>query len=95
MEKVKAICTYKDNRILSLTIIKKDGYVKLMRFEGFTFYQAKQYPSFNALYQAVLNIIKANNFYVDYHVNYNRRFYDIFFIEHDEPYDHNIYGYRE
>ena len=86
MRKVKAICVYKDNKIYNLTALGKHYFVTLVRYD---LDDTKETPcsheSFEEMYLDVLRVLKANNLTLDHYTEFEREWYDISFINLDDP----------
>lgn len=83
MRKVKAICIYRDNEVYNFTALTKDSEVTLIRYSlGDRPYH---YPTFNDLYEDMLKVLKSNNMYCGYTVAFERKWYDISFIDLNNP----------
>lgn len=84
MRKVKAICVYKDNKVYNLTAQLKDTNVTLIHYDlEDTKITPYHHKSFEDLYVDVLQVLKNNNMYCGHHTEFNRKWYDISFIDLD------------
>ena len=84
MRKVKAICIYKDNKVYNLTALLKDTEVTLIHYDQED-ERPYQYSTFRDLYMGVLSVLKSNNMYCGHYTEFNREWYDISFIDLDNP----------
>lgn len=85
MQKVTATVIYKDNMLYNLTVIHKNAIIPLVRYSLENDTKPYKYTCFNDLYKSVLNILKNNNFYCGYYEQFGRRWYDIQFINLENP----------
>lgn len=84
MRKVKAICIYRDNKVYNLTALLKDTEVTLIHYDQEDEIPY-QYDTFRDLYMSVLGVLKGNNMYCGHYTEFNREWYDISFIDLDNP----------
>lgn len=85
MKKVTATVIYKDNSLYNLTVIHKNAIIPLVRYSLENDTKPYKYTCFNDLYKSVLNILKNNNFYCGFYNQFGRRWYDIQFINLENP----------
>lgn len=83
MRKVSATVIYKDNTLYNLTVNHKGVLIPLVAYEKRTF---------QTMYKSVLNILKNNNFYCGYYEQFGRRWYDIQFINLENPVNIEKFG---
>lgn len=83
MRKVSATVIYKDNTLYNLTVNHKGVLIPLVAYEKRTF---------QTMYESVLNILKNNNFYCGYYEQFRRRWYDIQFINLENPVNIEKFG---
>lgn len=55
----------------------------------------EDFGTFNELYSRLLKLLKSNNFYAKSFSAFNRVFYDIYFIDYENPTLVDKYGYNE
>ena len=81
MRKVVPICIIKDNKILNLTVITTKG--NTITLIDYSYEKAKPfcYNNFQSLYKDVLNILKSNDFYCSYHIEFEAKWYEINWID--------------
>lgn len=92
MRKVRAICVYKDNRIYNLTALHKDTDVALIHYDlEDTKITPCPHDSFEEMYKDVLEVLKSNNMYCGYYTDFNKRCYNISFIDLNNPTEVNRY----
>jgi hypothetical protein len=92
-KKVTATVIYKGHRCYNLTVNHKGNLIPLIRYDmdsNLPF----DYPSFQDMYAAVLNTIKFNRFTVFHHHEFNSDWYDIQFIDINNPVKINKYGFN-
>lgn len=94
MRKVTATAIYKENRLYNLSVLHSNNLIPLVRYE-LTGVQPYKYPDFQALYTAVLNLLKNNGFYVDSYTEFGCRWYNIQFLNLENPVKLEKYGYKE
>lgn len=85
MKKVTATVIYKDNMLYNLTVVRKNAIIPLVRYSLEKDAKPYKYTCFNDLYKSVLNILKNNNFYCGFYNQFGRRWYDIQFINLENP----------
>lgn len=85
MKKVTATVIYKDNMLYNLTVVHKNAIIPLVRYSLEKDTKPYKYTCFNDLYKSVLNILKNNNFYCGFYNQFGRRWYDIQFINLENP----------
>ena len=88
MKKVSATVIYRDNTIYNLTVNHKGNLTQLVTNDS-----ANSNGSFQDMYKRVLNTLKNNNLYCGYYDVFNRRWYDIQFINLDSPFTIDKIGY--
>lgn len=88
MKKCIATVIYKDNTLKNITVNYKGNLISLPVTDV-------QYPTFNTMCKAILLILKSNNYYTGYYEAFNVKFYDIQFIDLNNPVEINKYGYYE
>ena len=84
MKKVKAICIYKDNKVYNFTALYKDAEIPLIRYE-LTGVSPYEYNTFEDLYKDMLSVLKSNDMYCGYSVAFERKWYNISFIDLNNP----------
>lgn len=85
MKKAIATVIYKNNMIYNLTVNHKNAIIPLVRYDFNDSAKPYKYICFNDLYKSVLNILKNNNFYCGYYDQFGRRWYNILFINLENP----------
>lgn len=86
MRKVKAICVYKDNKVYNLTAQLKDTNITLIHYDlEDTKITPFHHTTFEDLYRSVLGVLKNNDMYVGHYEEFNRKWYDISFIDLNNP----------
>lgn len=80
MKKCKAICIYHENTIDNLSIQTKNSIINLTPAVN-----ARKFDTFTRLYQCILKTLKANNYYCDSCDAAGQKWYDIAFIEYNDP----------
>lgn len=95
MKKASATVIYngKSNQLYNLTINHAGNMITLVTYEN---EKAKPYvySSFQDLYKSVLQIAKNNGFYFGKYNQFNADFYDVAWIDCNNPYAVNKYGYK-
>lgn len=93
MKKVKAICIYKDNKVYNLTALLKDTSVPLIIYDlEDTRITPCPHDTFEDMYRDVLGVLKCNDMYCGHYTEFNRKWYDIVFINLDDPTKVNRYS---
>lgn len=93
MRKVKCICIYKDNKIYNLTAQLKDTNVTLLHYVlGDERIIPIPHETFWDMYRSVLKVLKHNDLYCGYYEEFNKKWYDISFIDLDSPTDIRKFG---
>lgn len=86
MRKVKAICIYKDNRIYNLTALLGHSSVTLLQYDlEDTKTTPCSHDNFEDLYRDVLLLLRYNDMYCSHYREFNRDWYDIAFININNP----------
>lgn len=85
MRKATAKVIYKDNMLYNLTVNHKSIITPLVRYDLNDSPKPYKYTCFNDLYKAVLNILKNNGFYTGFYTQFGRKWYDIQFINLNNP----------
>ena len=88
MKKVSATVIYRDNTIYNLTVNHKGNLTQLVTNDS-----ANSNGSFHDMYTRVLKILKNNSLYCSYYDMFNKRWYDIQFINLDRPFTIEKIGY--
>ena len=93
MRKVTAICIYRDNRVYNLTVHSKYSITTLIQHHPEdTTLTPRHHDTFEEMYTYVLEVLKSNNMYCGKHTDFERDFYDIAFINLDNPTEVNSYS---
>ena len=92
MIKVSVTVIYKDNWIYNLTVNHKGRLVTLIAYDETDVNHPYVNRNFQTMYKSVLNILKNNNFYCDYYEEFGKRWYDIQFINLENPVEVNKFG---
>ena len=79
MKKCTATVIYKGNKLYSVYVNRKGLVIPLLTNA------MKEYENFQALYKSILLMLKANNLYCSYNVAFNAKWYDIQFIDLENP----------
>lgn len=87
MKKCKVICIYHDNTIDNLSIQTKNSIINLTPAIA-----ARKFDTFTRLYQCILKTLKANEYYCDVYEQFNQKWYDIAFINYNNPSAINRHG---
>ena len=85
MKKATATVIYKNNMIYNLTVNHKNAIIPLVRYDLNDNPKPYKYACFNDLYKAVLNLLKNNGFYTGFYTQFGRQWYDIQFINLENP----------
>lgn len=94
MRKVTATAIYKGNKLYSLSVLCRNSLIPIVRYD-LTGVQPCEYNNFQALYTAVLNLLKSNGFYVDSYKEFGCRWYNIQFLNLENPVKLEKHGYKE
>ena len=80
MKKVSVVVVYDRNKytVKAITAIHKGNYIPLIWADSKI--QLEQGTSFNDMYSKVLSLLKANNMYCGYMEAFDRRFYNIAWV---------------
>ena len=92
MKKVTATVIYKDNCIYNLTVNNKGRLTTLIAYDETDVKHPYANRTFQTMYKSVLNILKNNNFYCGYYEEFGKRWYDIQFINLENPVEVNKFG---
>ena len=92
MIKVSVTVIYKDNWIYNLTVNHKGKLITLVAYDETDVKHPYANRTFQTMYKSVLNILKNNNFYCDYYEEFGKRWYDIQFINLENPVEINKFG---
>ena len=84
MRKVTATVIYKDNQIYNLTV-NYCGVLVCLALHETVKKGSNEKRTFNSLYKTVLKILKNNNYYCNYQEEFGVRWYDIQFINLENP----------
>jgi len=97
MKKASATVIFdsKTNQIYNLTIKHKLAYINFIHYDMQAQPKPYKYPSFHELYQTVLNQAKVNGFYYDSYTAFNAIWYDIAWIDINNPTLINKYGFKK
>jgi hypothetical protein len=90
MKKVTATIIYRNNTIYNLTVNHRGVITPLVTSQN-----PVAATSFADMYERALRTIKNNNFYCGYFEAFGGRWYDIQFINLDEPYIVDTHGIKE
>ena len=95
----KVVCTViyrkSTNQIYNLTVNYKGSLTPLVRYYDGENPPPYKYQYFNDMYKSVLNILKNNNMYVGKYNEFNTIWYDIQWIDIDNPCTIHKYAYTE
>ena len=94
MRKVTATAIYKGNKLYGLSVLHRNSLIPIVRYD-LTGAQPFEYNNFQALYTAVLNLLKSNGFYVDSYKEFGCRWYNIQFLNLENPVKLEKHGYKE
>lgn len=94
MKKVSVTCVYKNNTIYNLTVNHKGDLTSLLIHKHLGPEQSP-HPTFRDMYKYILAFLKANNMYCGYQEAFGSRWYDIQFINVDDPCIIDKYGLVE
>lgn len=93
MKKVKAICIYRDNKVYNFTALYKDTEIPLIRYSlGDSPYE---YNTFDDLYKDMLSVLKSNDMYCGHIVAFERKWYNISFIDLNNPVEIERFSLKE
>ena len=92
MRKVSATVIYKDNTLYNLTVNHKGVLIPLVAYDEISVKHPYEKRTFQTMYKSVLNILKNNNFYCGYYEQFGRRWYDIQFINLENPVNIEKFG---
>ena len=92
MRKVSATVIYKDNTLYNLTVNRKGVLIPLIAYDETSVKHPYEKRTFQTMYKSVLNILKNNNFYCGYYEQFGRRWYDIQFINLENPVNIEKFG---
>lgn len=80
MKRVSAICVYRGHTIYNLTFIHKGNLIPFL-WDGDT----RTFETFWRLHEYILNVAKANGFSIVHYTDFGTHFYDIQFLDLDNP----------
>lgn len=92
MKKVSATVIYKDNLIYNLTVNHKGNLITLVAYDETSVKHPYEKRTFKTMYKSILNILKNNNFYCGYYEEFGKWWYDIQFINLENPVEVNKFG---
>lgn len=92
MRKVSATVIYKNNTLYNLTVNCKGVLIPLVACDETSVKNLYEKSTFQTMYKSILNILKNNNFYCGYYEQFGRRWYDIQFINLDNPVNIEKFG---
>ncbi|HPJ12940.1 MAG TPA: hypothetical protein PLV00_06105 [Caldisericia bacterium] len=92
MRKVSVTVIYKDNTLYNLTVNHKGSLINLVSYDGTNEKQPYGKCTFQTMYKSILNILKNNNFYCSYYEQFGQRWYDIQFINLENPVNIEKFG---
>lgn len=96
MRKVTAICVH-DNmkQIYNLSVVTSQGItIELVRYKKGDKIKPYCYFDFQDLYKSVLNLLKQNDFYVSKYTAFESDFYNVNFIDMNNPCKIEKYGFK-
>ena len=85
MRKASATVICKENRIYNLSINYKGSHTRLVQYMLNDKVRPYKHNNFIDMYYSVLSILKSNGYYVDRYIEFNRVFFDIMWIDLDNP----------
>lgn len=86
MKRVKAICVYKDNKVYNFTALSKDTNITLIHYDlENTKITPCHHDTFEDLYKDLLGVLKSNDMRCGYYEEFNKKWYDISFIDLNNP----------
>ena len=94
MKKVSATVVYKDNQIYNLTVNHCGVLVCLALHDKTSVKGSNEKTTFQSLYKTVLKILKNNNYYCSYYEEFGVRWYDIQFINLENPVEIEKFGIK-
>lgn len=95
MKKVSVTCIYRDNTIYNLTVNHKGALIPLIAYDEANVKHPYINRTFRAMYKSILGILKENNFYCGFYDDFGARWYDIQFIDLENPYEIHEYSLAE
>ena len=95
MKKASATVLYKGstNQIYYLALNYKNNLIPMINYSREKV-QPYKYPTFNAMYKTVLNFAKNNGFYYASYKEFNCTWYDIQWIDIENPEKIEKYGFK-
>lgn len=95
MQKANAIVIYdgKTNQLYNLTVNHKGNNITLVSYENEKTVKPYKYENFQLLYKSILQIAKNNNFYFSKYNQFGAVFYDVSWIDINNPAGIKKYGY--
>lgn len=96
MKKASAICIYDPgtNQIYNLTINHNMNCIPLIQYKASEKINPYKYNNFNEVYETVLTIARNNGYYYSNYNEFGLTWYDIQWIDINNPTSINKYGYR-
>lgn len=95
-KRVTGMCIYHGTKLYKFVVaVTSVGEVSDMGIELYNNRDGEDFDTFNELYSRLLKLLKNNNFYAKSFSAFNRVFYDIYFIDYENPTLVDNYGYNE
>lgn len=94
MKKCSATVIYKGNELYSVYVNRKGFITPLLRYDNNNTETIRKYENFQELYKSVILMLKANNLYCSYIDAFNAKWYDIQFINIENPTYIDNYGLK-
>lgn len=94
MRKATATVIYKNNQIYNLTVNHCGILVCLALHDETSAKDSNEKRTFHSLYKTVLKILENNNYYCSYYEELGKRWYDIQFINLENPVQIEKFGIK-
>lgn len=93
MKKCVATALYKDNQLYNLTVNYKGSITPLVCYSPNDQIKPYKYDSFTDMYTSILTVLRVNGYYCKSWLDFGALWFDIQFINIENPFIVNIYPY--
>ena len=94
-QRVSGVCVYHGTKLYKF-VVASTSHVSEPSIVIYDNRDGEDFDTFNELYSRLLKLLKVNHFYAKSSVSYfGRVFYDIYFVDYENPTFVNQFGHRE